>query len=80
MIDKAHTPPKGAYYRIKVRGVLDSAWSSRLGGLQISSACGETTLTGYIIDQAALHGLLMQIRNLGLPLLLVKQIESTSRS
>ena len=77
MIDDQTTvclPPKGAYYCIKVKGVLDPTWSARLGGLQIASACGETTLSGRIIDQAALHGLLMQIRDLGLPLLLVQQI------
>ena len=82
MIDdqtRVHPSSTGAYYRIKVRGVLDPHWSARFGGLCISNADGDTTISGYIIDQAALHGLLMQIRDLGLPLLLVQQIETISK-
>ena len=73
-------PSKGAHYCIKVRGVLDASWSSRLGGLHIAGADGKTTLTGCIVDQAALHGLLSQIRDLGLPLLLVQQLEVNSET
>ena len=64
------------YYQIKVKGVLGPQWSAYFGGLTISSDAGETTLSGPIVDQAALHGLLMHIRDLGLPLLLVQLIES----
>lgn len=70
------TLANGTYYRIKVKGVLEPVWSERLGGLELSSWQGETTLSGYVGDQAALHGLLMQIRDLGLPLLLVQEIDS----
>ena len=79
--DQTENPPlsKGTYYQIKVKGHLDTVWSERLGGLQISSTGGETTLIGLIIDQAALHGLLIQIRDLGLPLLLVQQTDSISK-
>lgn len=75
-----HPLSAGAYYRIKVKGVLDSHWSARFGGLCVTHANGDTTISGHIIDQAALHGLLMQIRDLGLPLLLVQQIEPVSKS
>ena len=70
------TLANGTYYRIKVKGVLEPVWSERLGGLELSSWQGETTLSGYVGDQAALHGLLMQIRDLWLPLLLVQEIDS----
>ena len=62
-------------YQIRVKGSLDARWSERLGGLAISSQDGETTLSGTVTDQAALHGLLMQIRDLGLPLLSVERLE-----
>ena len=74
------SPHRGAYYQVKVQGVLDPHWSARLGGLHVTSTDGETTIAGHIIDQAALHGLLMQIRDLGLPLLLVQQIEPISKT
>jgi len=68
-------PPAQATYEIKVKGVLDAHWSERLGGLIIASKDGDTTISGSIVDQAALHGLLMQIRDLGLPLLSVERLE-----
>jgi len=65
-----------AAYRIKVQGGLSQDWSDWFDGLSItvehpSVGQGITTLTGTIIDQVALHGLLARIRDLGLPLLLV---------
>ena len=66
-------------YQIKVNGALDARWSERFGGLTITSEGGETTISGPIIDQAALHGLLMQIRDLGLPLLSVERFEPENK-
>ena len=64
-----------ALYEIKVKGHLDPSWSGWLDGLTIEpQAQGETLLTGPVRDQAALHGLLNKIRDLGLPLLLVKRL------
>ncbi len=63
------------YYQIKIRGRLGPQWSEHFGGLTITSKRGETTLAGELADQAVLHGLLIKIRDLGLPLLLVKRIE-----
>lgn len=68
------TASRANCYRIKVKGTLDPYWSDRLGGLTIVTEDGITTLSGPIVDQASLHGLIMQIRDLGLPLLLVEEI------
>ena len=64
-------------YQIKVKGILDKQWSPWFGGLKITTqSTGCTLLTGPIRDQAALHGLLNKIRDLGLPLLSIKMIGS----
>ena len=56
-------------YEIKVKGFLDKHWSVWLGGLEITQdECGNSLLTGVLPDQAALHGILIQIRDLRLPL------------
>ena len=65
-----------AYYNIRVRGHLDQSWSDWFEGLAISNESnGDAVLAGSIEDQAALHGLLARVRDLGLPLLAVIQIE-----
>jgi hypothetical protein len=59
-------------YEIRVRGVLDRRWSAWFDGLQLSSEPGGVTvIAGEVADQAALHGLLAKVRDLGLPLLSV---------
>jgi len=63
-----------ALYEIRVRGLLDESWSGWLDGLTIEpQAHGQTLLSGPIRDQAALHGLLHKIRDLGLSLLCVEK-------
>jgi hypothetical protein len=60
---------EAAFYEIRVQGVLEESWSAWLGGLEVTPQdSGETLLSGPIRDQAALHGLLNKIRDLGLPL------------
>ncbi len=61
-------------YRIKVKGALDSAWSAWFDDFLILQDDDETLLTGTVRDQAALHGLLTRIRDLGLTILLVEQL------
>lgn len=62
-------------YEIKVRGVLDQQWRDWFDGFSITpQADDQTLLTGRVADQAALHGVLAKIRDLGLPLLLVRRI------
>jgi hypothetical protein len=67
----------GDVYRIKIKGHLDSSWSEWFDGLTLTNGANETTvLTGTVVDQPALHGLIARIRDLGLPLLLVERVES----
>ena len=65
-------------YEILVQGVLDGRWSSWFDGLHVSGDAnvGTTTIAGHVADQAALHGLLAKVRDLGLPLLAVRRIGS----
>ena len=67
-------PP--ARYEIRVAGVLDAGWSAWFDGLQVNSddQLGQTLIAGPVVDQAALHGLLAKVRDLGLPLLSVRRI------
>ena len=61
------------FYEIRVRGHLDDRWSDWLGGLAVQrQEDGTTLLVGPVVDQAALHGVIIRIRDLGLPLLSVK--------
>ena len=63
-------------YRITVKGHLDRHWSQWFDGLTLTPAAhGETHLTGQVRDQAALHGLLTKLRDLGLPLIALQRIE-----
>jgi hypothetical protein len=67
----------GDMYQIKVKGHLDSSWSQWLNDLSIThEEDGVTLLAGPIADQSALHGLLIKIRDLGLPLLSVNCIHT----
>jgi hypothetical protein len=68
-------------YRIRFREQLDQRWSAWLGGLKVShEANGETVLTGEVVDQAALHGLLSKMRDLHLTLIAVYPVETDSPS
>lgn len=69
-----------ATYSIRVFGYLDKNWSDRLGGLEINSSSQEgkstvTTISGSIIDQAALFGVLNALYDMRLPLLSVECLE-----
>jgi hypothetical protein len=70
--NKYHTP---ANYRIRLKGHLDDKWSDWFEEMDISSGGGETILAGSLADQAALHGLLIRIRDMNLTLLSVEQID-----
>lgn len=59
-------------YQIRVRGIIGPQWSAWFDDLEIVPlAEGETLLTGPVVDQAALHGILAKIRDLNLPLITV---------
>ena len=60
----------GSIYQIKIKGYLDLHWTDWLGGLEIThDAQGNSLLTGLLPDQSALHGVLVQIRDLGMPII-----------
>ena len=64
-------------YEIRVHGVLDERWCAWFDGMQLTREPGDVTvLTGPLTDQAALHGLLTRIRDLALPLLSVRRIDT----
>jgi hypothetical protein len=64
-------------YQIRVKGHLGVEWADWFGGLTITlEDDGDTLLTGPLIDQAALHGLLKKVRDLGMTLISVNQVPS----
>jgi hypothetical protein len=63
------------YYKIRLKGHLDSQWTDWFGGLTITLEDDDTLLTGPVGDQAALHGLLKKVRDLGMPLVSVCPLE-----
>ena len=64
-------------YEIRIKGYLDNRWAAWFEGLTITALDnGETLLTGAVVDQAALHGLLRKVRDLGVPLLSVTRVRS----
>ena len=69
--------PQGspARYEIRVEGVLDHRWAAWFGGLRVDNDGTQTVISGLITDQPALHGLLAQIRDLGLCLISVRQLD-----
>ena len=61
-------------YEVRVKGVLDGRWAAWFEGLQVSSDGEETVIAGPVADQAALHGLLTKVRDLGLFLISVRHL------
>jgi len=67
-------------YQIRLKGHLDSQWTDWFDGPSITlEEDGDTLLTGPVVDQSALHGLLKKVRDLGLPLLSLNLVEPSSR-
>ena len=66
-------------YRIRVKSVLDESWSDWFDGLTITpQANGDTLIAGSVRDQAALHGLLAKVRDMGLVLLSIRRVDAAS--
>ena len=63
-------------YEIRLTGHLDARWTAWFDGLTVGrESDGTTVISGQVADQAALHGLLQRVRDLGLPLVSVRQVE-----
>ena len=69
-------PGEPLIYQVRIKGRLSRHWSDWFGCLTITAQdLGETLLTGAVVDQAALHGLLKQVRDLGMPLVSVSPVQ-----
>ena len=69
-------PSQPLVYEIRIKGHLDQQWTEWFEGLTITlEDNGDTLLTGHVVDQAALHGLLRKVRDLGMPLLSVDSVK-----
>jgi hypothetical protein len=74
--NRRRDPDAPMVYLIRVKGHLGSQWTDWFGGATLTlEANGETLLTCLVVDQAALHGLLRKVRDVGMPLLSVTRIE-----
>jgi hypothetical protein len=70
---------ESGWYEIRLQGHLDSRWSAWFDGLRLTTGTdGTTIIHGRVVDQAALHGVLRKLRDLGLPLISVTQVEPDS--
>ena len=73
-------PAEAERYEIRLAGHLDSHWTAWFDGLEVRCASDGTTLiSGAIADQAALHGLLQRVRDLGIPLISVRRADGAER-
>src|SRR6266700_3906264 len=75
-INSESDPGQPLVYQIRIKGQLGRHWTDWFGGLTLTTLDnGETLLTGPVVDQAALHGVLRKVRDLGMPLLSVSRVE-----
>jgi hypothetical protein len=71
-------PIGSTVYQIRLRGQLGPLWSDWFDGLAITWDGADTLLTGEVLDQAVLYGLLRKIRDLGAPLVSVNRLDSSA--
>ena len=73
-------PEQPRIFQIRLKGQLDARWTDWFGGMTVAlTEEGHTLLTGPVADQAALHGILKKVRDLGLPLLAVQCVEANEK-
>ena len=74
-------PDQPTTYQVRIKGHLGPEWTDWFGGLAITlENNGDTLLTGLVVDQAALHGLLRRVRDLGMPLVSVSPMKGGEES
>jgi hypothetical protein len=74
--DPTSNPSQSVVYQIRIKGHLGHQWTDWFEDLTITlEEDGNTLLTGLVVDQAALHGLLKKVRDLGMPLISVSPVE-----
>jgi hypothetical protein len=74
-------PDQPRVYQIRIEGHLDYQWTDWFSGLVIAlEENGETLLTGPVVDQAALYGLLKKVRDLGMPLVSLNRVPENEQS
>jgi hypothetical protein len=67
--------PEAGQYEIRLQGHLEARWAAWFDGLTLTrDGDGTTLIRGHVVDQAALHGLLQKVRDVGLPLISVKHV------
>lgn len=71
-------PRQPVVYQIRIKGHLSPGWTDWFEGLTLTLEGGDTLLTGPVVDQAALHGLLKKVRDLGMPLISVVGVTPSS--
>lgn len=77
-MDRRQNHFESTIYQIRVKGLLDPCRSEWFDGMTVTPQnSGETLLTGPVRDQAALHGLLVKVRDMGLPLLSVERVDAS---
>ena len=76
-LDKEPDPSQPMVYQIRIKGHLGVQWTDWFGSLSITlEDNGDTLLTGPVVDQAALHGLLKKVRDLGISLVSINRVKS----
>ena len=76
VLEPKNDPNQPFVYQIRLKGQLDSQWTDWFDGLSITlEEGGDTFLTGPVVDQSALHGLLKKVRDLGMHLISVNQVQ-----
>jgi hypothetical protein len=69
--------PESGQYEIRLRGHLDNRWAAWFDGMTLArDGDGTTVIHGFVVDQAALHGLLQKVRDVGLPLVSVTRVDA----
>jgi hypothetical protein len=78
-LDPKDDPTQPTVHQIRIKGHLGPEWTEWFEGMAVTrEENGDTLLTGPVVDQAALHGLIKKVRDLGLPLLSVKRTDTSS--